>query len=60
MNTSELYVTVGKVLYGGIDPNIPGHGGSECVNYLDRRVMVLDTAVGKRHVVINYVYLKEV
>lgn len=46
MNTSALASALGEVLYGGINPDIPGHGGRECVMYLDRRLMVLDTAIG--------------
>lgn len=46
---SVLSKTLGEVLYGGIDSNIPGHGGEECTNYLDRNLMVLDTSIGERH-----------
>lgn len=34
---------VKDVLSGGIDPNIPGHGGEECANYLPRKTMLLET-----------------
>ena len=47
-NTSELYATLTRVLYGGIDPSIPGHGGKECTAYLDRKLMVLDTTIGEQ------------
>ena len=46
--TSESFSTaIGNVLYGGIDPSIPGHGGEECTKYLDRNVMILDTSIGE-------------
>ena len=33
------------VLYGGIDPNIPGHGGEECAAFLPPRTMLMETLV---------------
>ena len=33
------------VLYGGIDPNIPGHGGPVCAAYLPPSRMVLETVI---------------
>ena len=33
------------VMYGGINPNIPGHGGKECVAYLSKETMILETAI---------------
>ena len=35
--------TLLDVLYGGIRPDIPGHGGAECAAYLDTRTMILET-----------------
>ena len=31
------------VLFGGIRPEIPGHGGEECANFLPPKTMVLET-----------------
>ena len=33
------------VLYGGIKPDIPGHGGEECASYLPKSTMLLETAI---------------
>jgi len=33
------------VIYGGINPDIPGHGGKECVAYLSKQTMVLETTI---------------
>ncbi len=46
-NSSSFTESFAKILYGGINPNIPGHGGEVCAKYLDRKLMVLDTAIGK-------------
>ncbi|XP_011409793.2 PREDICTED: transmembrane protein 164-like [Amphimedon queenslandica] len=42
---STLLVNVQGALYGGIRSDIPGHGGEECTNYLDRKLMLLDTGI---------------
>ena len=34
---------VGDVLYGGIRPEIPGHGGEECANYLPPYQLIGET-----------------
>lgn len=31
------------MLYGGIRPDIPGHGGEECAAYLSKRTMIFET-----------------
>ena len=31
------------VLYGGINPEIPGHGGEECALYLSKGTMIFET-----------------
>ena len=36
---------VQDVLYGGINPDIPGHGGKECAAYLPKQTMLLETAI---------------
>ena len=36
---------VGSVLYGGIRPEIPGHGGEVCARYLTPRQLVGETLV---------------
>ena len=38
-NVSELF----DVLYGGIRPDIPGHGGEECAKYLSKNTMLFET-----------------
>ena len=43
---SNLVVNVQGALYGGIRSDVPGHGGEECTNYLDRKLMLLDTGIG--------------
>ena len=40
---SSLWRELADVLYGGINPDIPGHGGEECANYLPRRTMIFET-----------------
>lgn len=44
---SGLFQDFQGALYGGIRPDVPGHGGEECTNYLDRRLMLLDTGIGE-------------
>ena len=34
---------LGDVLYGGIKPDIPGHGGEECAAYLSKKTMIFET-----------------
>lgn len=43
---STLLLNVQGALYGGIRSDVPGHGGEECTNYLDRKLMLLDTGIG--------------
>lgn len=50
---SRLVSVIKNVLYGGIDPSIPGHGGEECTNYLDRKLMIIDTLIGNEKVRLN-------
>lgn len=38
-NTTQVL----DVLYGGIRPDIPGHGGKECAAYLSTNSMILET-----------------
>lgn len=38
-NVSGLW----DVLYGGIRPDIPGHGGEQCAAYLSKQTMVFET-----------------
>lgn len=40
------------VLYGGIDPNIPGHGGPVCAAYLPPRLMILETLISTSMMII--------
>ena len=39
----SLLEQVGDVLYGGINPDIPGHGGQECAAFLSKGTMVFET-----------------
>lgn len=39
----ETLKSIGNVLYGGIRPEIPGHGGEECANYLTPNQMIGET-----------------
>lgn len=44
MNSNEsLFQQLGDVLYGGIKPDIPGHGGEECASYLSKETMIFET-----------------
>lgn len=40
-NTTQVL----DVLYGGIKPDIPGHGGKECAAYLSKNIMILETVI---------------
>ena len=40
------------VLYGGIRPEIPGHGGAECASYLSKSSMVLETLISTTMMVV--------
>ena len=58
MDSSESLVSVIKdLLYGGIDPTIPGHGGEECTNFLDRKLMIMDTAIGNEKFRLNFCHV---
>lgn len=37
------YSALSDVLYGGIRPDVPGHGGEECAAYLSKRTMLFET-----------------
>ena len=39
----EALKSIGNVLYGGIRPEIPGHGGDKCANYLTPKQMIGET-----------------
>ncbi len=39
MNDTALF----DVLYGGIRPDIPGHGGEVCASYLSKTTMIFET-----------------
>ena len=40
----SLLADVKDVLFGGIRPDIPGHGGEACANFLSTRTLALETA----------------
>lgn len=44
------------VLYGGIRPDIPGHGGEKCAAYLSKRTMILETLLSTCMMVIVGVF----
>lgn len=48
----NVFSTIGDVLYGGIQPNIPGNGGPECVAYLSKSQLVFETLLGTVFVVL--------
>lgn len=57
MANATLYASqIGNVLYGGIDSSIPGHGGEKCLQYLDRNLMVLDTAIATAMMIIVFIF----
>ena len=45
MSLLSIMREIFDVLYGGIRPDIPGHGGEECAAYLSRSKMVFETAL---------------
>lgn len=59
-NTTSLLKTfltsIGQVCYGGIKPSIPGHGGSECVAYLSRSLMIADTSLATFMMVVVIIF----
>jgi hypothetical protein len=44
--------SIGNVLYGGIRPEIPGHGGDECANYLTPKQMIGETLLSSTIMVV--------
>ncbi len=50
--TSSWWDELGGVLYGGIRPEIPGHGGEECARYLSPRQMIVETLISTAMMVI--------
>ena len=56
-NATPYALQIGNVLYGGIDSSIPGHGGEKCLQYLDRNLMVLDTAIGMIYNLLSWLLL---
>ena len=55
-SNSSLLAQLGNVMYGGIKPKIPGHGGAKCIAYLSRSLMVTDTAIASVMMVIVLIY----
>ncbi len=41
-----------EALFGGIDPNIPGHGGAECATYLTPKTMLMETMLSTSMMII--------
>lgn len=44
------------VLYGGINPEIPGHGGEECAAFLSQGTMIFETMLSTAMMVIVGVF----
>lgn len=44
------------VLYGGIRPDIPGHGGQECAAYLSKNTMIFETVLSTSMMVVVGVF----
>lgn len=47
---------LGEVLYGGIKPEIPGHGGEECASYLSKSTMIFETLLSTTMMVVVGVF----
>ncbi len=41
-----------EALFGGIDPNIPGHGGAECAAFLTPKTMLMETMLSTSMMII--------
>ncbi len=39
-------------LFGGINPDIPGHGGAECAAYLSPKIMLMETLLSTTMMII--------
>ena len=48
----QMVKEIGNVLYGGIRPDIPGHGGEECARYLSPRQMLGETLLSTAMMVV--------
>ena len=46
-SANDLLYYVADILAGGINGEIAGHGGAECMKYLGRSIRILDTSIGK-------------
>ena len=44
------------VLYGGIRPEIPGHGGVECASYLSKSTMIFETLLSTSMMIVVGVF----
>ena len=51
-NESFMFQQLGEVLYGGIKPDIPGHGGEECAAYLSKGTMIFETLLSTMMMII--------
>lgn len=51
-SNDSLFQQLGDVLYGGIKPEIPGHGGEECAAYLSKRTMIFETLLSTSMMII--------
>ena len=56
VTNTTLLASLGQVLYGGINPSIPGHGGADCVAYLSRPLMVVDTSLATFMMIVVMVF----
>ena len=56
VTNNTLLESIGQVLYGGINPSIPGHGGEKCVAYLSRPLMIVDTSLATFMMIVVMVF----
>ena len=55
-SNESLLQQLGDVLYGGIKPEIPGHGGEECAAYLSKGTMIFETLLSTSMMIIVGVF----
>eukprot|EP00731_Ephydatia_muelleri_P034602 Em0067g18a len=48
----DVLNAIGDIFYGGIQPNIPGNGGPDCVAFLSKGQLLFETLLGTALVVL--------
>ena len=48
----DVFNAIGDIFYGGIQPNIPGNGGPDCVAFLSKGQLLFETLLGTALVVL--------